>query len=357
MDMSERRKTTGSVSDRLNLEIGHVIIKKSSQPGSSLVYSPGFGPSDGGDTLVRSSDDVRFMVRFPVLESSFPRLLGNPPGPPSIIVPIDFPYSSDVLLLILKFISNQPFQPRRNECTNSFVTDCFEAADRYKLFSLTAWLRSQLVLSDSAIYLGIGAISAYGLCSMYQFRPEKQQAFRNCIGQINLEDESAVDTISRKCPNYQSALELVGRLARRSMIIAQVFSSFHIYPLDSRSSYWDKHHPAVYNDLTCKACRSETIFQVPSWLTFWAHRAKKELLMTPGGDCDHVFRVEFLGRRWTGFEIFGAEDEVREAGRLDDEYNMCQDCLKRNLLDNPSFWEDWAAVVQSELKEKLADEF
>ncbi|KAG8762468.1 hypothetical protein FRC11_009250 [Ceratobasidium sp. 423] len=356
MNMSERRKTTGSISDRPDSEI-EVIIKKSSQADSSLVYSQGFGPADGGDTVIRSDDDVWFMVRFTVLESSFPRLLGNPPQPPSIIVPIVFPYSSDILLLILKFISNQQFQPLRNKCTNGFVTDCFEAADKYKLSSLTAWLRSQLVVPSSPIYLGIGVISAYGLCSMYQFRPEKQQAFRNCIGRVNLEDESAISTVSRKCPNYQSALELVGRLARRSMIITQVFSSFHIYPLDSRSYYWDKHHAAVYGDLTCKACQDWTIFRVPSWLTFWAHRAKKELLMNPGDDCDHIFRAEFLGRRGSEFEIFGAEDEAGEAGRLDDEHNMCQDCLKRILLDNPSFWEDWAAVVQSELKEKLADEF
>ncbi|CAE6405880.1 unnamed protein product [Rhizoctonia solani] len=355
--MSKRRVPLVSIPSRRSPDIERIIKANSSQTASPEVYSPGYGLLDGGDTLVRCSDGIRFILASTLLASSFPRLLGEPPGPPSLAFSIEFPFSSDVLVLILKFISNRPFQPPRNKCTSSFVSDCFKAANMYQLTSLTAWLRSQLVLLNSPVYQGIGPIGAYGLCSTYQFRPEKQQAFRNCIGQINLQDKFAISDVTRDCPDLHSALELVGRLARRNIIITEVFSWFHTYPLDSRSCYWDKNYPAAYKDLTCKSCRDWTIFQTPSWLSFWAYRAKKEFLMTPGDDCDHVFRVEYLGKRGTDFEMFGGEFEADEAGRMEDEESLCQDCLKRILLENPSHWEDWATIVQNELKVKLADEF
>ncbi|KDN45716.1 hypothetical protein RSAG8_04800, partial [Rhizoctonia solani AG-8 WAC10335] len=332
-----------------------------SQAVSAFVYNSGFGPSNGGDTLVRCGDNVRFLFRSTALRTFFPWFIGN--IPPNPTCPIEFPYSSSVLNLMVRFVSNQTLEPNRDTCTWGYIVDCFQAACRYRLYSLLAWLRSQLVLPTSIFYLGQNPIGAYRLCSLGQFQVEKQQAFQSCIGKLDFRDKSTMDTVIKECPDTKIALELICRLTRRSAIITQLFSGLHAYPMDMRSNYWTLgplgRDAPQYCDLTCPTCQDMAIFATPVWLSFWAYRAKNELLKNPGDQCDHIFRVEYLGRRVPYLQVFGGEQEDHEveASRFHDGAISCERCLTLIMMEQSSAWEEWASRVRGYLRFELGGDF
>ncbi|CAE6427091.1 unnamed protein product [Rhizoctonia solani] len=361
--MPRQSTSTGAVGNTMSGEtqIDLTNLTGPSRTVTAFVYNSAYSPSNESDMVIRCTDNVRFSLRFTVLRVFFPWLIGN--NPPNSASPIEFPYSSGVLNLIFRFTGNQTFQPDQETAgTWNFVNDCFQAASRYGLYSLFTCLRFELASSTSAFYLGRNPIAAYALCNAYQFEVEKQQAFENCISQLDFCNKSAIDTVIRECTDIKIALELISRLTRRSAVITQLFSDLHVYPMDTRSNYWKLgpfgRDAPQYGDLTCLNCQDSTIFGAPSWLSFWAYRAKNELLKTPGEECGHIFKVDYLGRRVTYLQVFGGEqeDSELEATRLNEEVTACQECLRLILLEKSSIWEEWASRVQGYLRFELGDD-
>ncbi|CAE6416766.1 unnamed protein product [Rhizoctonia solani] len=311
-------------------------------------------PSDSSYLTIRSSNNAKVLVRSEVLRSYLPRLYNDYRANPER--DITLPYSSQALLLIVGYLSRGSFQPSIDAHSYDHLGDCFHAATAYGLDSLTTWLRSELSHPRSAYYMGKSPIQAYSLCSIYDLKVEKKLAFNLCIGTIDFSNSSSLASVASKCQNSTVALDLISRLSRRNTIILEMFGALHTCPLDLRSYRWiDKIKIARYSDFTCSSCRDDIIFKVPSWIVYWTHFAKMELLDNPGAECEQVFRVDFMSKRRDGYDLFG-DDEMDEEDR-ELEPSVCRGCLKKILIDNPSRWEDWAQEVEALLRKKLGDDF
>ncbi|KAG8733166.1 hypothetical protein FRC11_008228, partial [Ceratobasidium sp. 423] len=319
---------------RLQITLPSRSTRKSSPIPGSKVSKPSHS-SGGGYLTIRSSNDVKISVRFEVLRSYLPRLYEDHKANPES--EIKLPYSSHALLLIVGFLSRGSFQPTTETPPFDYLSDCFDAAKAYGLSSLTTWLRSELSHPRSAYYMGHSPIHACSICSTYNFKEEKQLAFQRCIGTIDFSDSSSIASVSSKCQNPTIALELISRLSRRNAVILELLGALHTYPLDLRSYIWlDQRDPdeAKYSHFTCSSCRDDIIFKAPSWLIFWAHLAKTELLNKPGAECEQVFNVDFMSKRRGGYDFFGDKAD----GENDREFELpiCRGCLKKILIDDPS---------------------
>lgn len=318
-------------------------------------------PSSDGDVTLYSSDNQVFVVHSTWL-GSVSTVLRN-------MLPYDhfdkedcelrLPQSSEVLKIVLQLLIQDSTQPSIDNF--ALLDACLEAANAYKLFSLVSWFRSLLWMPDSAVHISKSPIEAYSICSTHNFEKEKNVAFQHCIETLNISDSKTTNLIASRCRDATIALELIGRLARRSTIILKTLSSLHVYPMNLRSPMWAIRKPLLAGfdeiGLACADCQKQSpvIFQPTSWLAFWAHFARKELLEKPGSQCDHVFKTEFLCRHRSS-EHYTEQDD-RETEWLTGENQVCQECLKAILFEHDNEWEKWAEVVKSELKDRLGDDY
>ncbi|KAH7345690.1 hypothetical protein B0J17DRAFT_47059, partial [Rhizoctonia solani] len=303
---------------------------------------------------LRSSDNVKISVHSEVLRSYLPRpyeyYAANPDNE------IKLPYSSHALLLVVGFLSRGSFQPTDEMAPFNYLGDCFDAAKAYGLSSVTTWLRSELSHPRSVCYTGHSPVQAYSICSTHNFNEEKELAFQRCIRTIDFSDASSIALVSSKRHNSTIALGLINRFSRRNTVILELLGTLHKYPMGLRSYVRrDQNGPGVTKSrrLTCSSCRDDTISLASSWVVFWVHFAKRQLLKKPGAECGYVFKVEFMSKRRDGIDFFG--HKVGEECDRRYEVSVCRSCLKKILIDSPSRWEDWD--VKHLLKQKLGADF
>ncbi|CAE7071260.1 unnamed protein product [Rhizoctonia solani] len=304
-------------------------------------FAHGFGPSNGGEFIIHSKDNVEFHVHATVLSVASPifkDLMSVGSGERVVELTED----AQTIRLMLTYLYHQA-TPQIS--TFDLAVKGFEIARKYEIDAMTEWLKTLFRLETSSLYIRHHPLEVYDVASLYGFKDIAEACYDHCIRKLDLEDEEEMDRYTASRLDPKSALSLVSRLVRRRAIITETLFTSHLYPMNLLASQWDRTHLAdrsLADKLICEKCRppySDIFYSSVSWQTFWAHQAREVLFREPLVDCERVFKIGFLCKPYDhdGTETF------------------CEQCFELLHLRNHVAWEDWASMVRSYFGEKLGE--
>ncbi|KAJ1307472.1 hypothetical protein OPQ81_001571 [Rhizoctonia solani] len=307
--------------------------------------SKGFGPSDGGEFIIRSKDNVEFYVHPTLLivaSPVFKDLMSVGSGERRVELTED----AQAIRLMLTYLYHQT---KPGVASFDLAVKGFEIARKYQIDSMTEWLKNLFRLETSPLYMRHHPLEVYDVASLYGFCDIADACYDHCIRKLNLEDEEEMARYIASRRDPKSALSLVSKIAKRRSTITRILFTGYLYPMNLLAPRWkgtclETDNDRLVDKLMCEKCKPTYIdifYSSVSWQTFWAHQAQKVLFHEPLVDCERVFKIGFLCKPYDqeGMETF------------------CEQCFELLQLKNHVAWEDWAHAVRTyfedELKEKM----
>lgn len=309
-------------------------------PSSDSELAPNDGFTEGGDLILRSSDDVDFNVHSILLSLASPVFsdmltvgTGGSAGNDKKNV-ITLGETAEMVALMLKLI--YPLTP---PTISSFeqLNQGLHVADKYQLKNMKSHLHERLLVHGSPVSVQADPLRALAVASGHGLQDVADIAVSHALKRYAFQQPDQLIELARVIPSAVPAIRLIVPQSIQAITLAEVLFSFHKYPmnLNNGNCQW-----------RCGFCINSGPggYSPPEWQARWAHIVYNELKGRSVQEWGPFFKYEFYNTA-----MYRAGKFPIPSGSQG--HCACPEILKRDGY--PPLFEKWATTVYEHLKERL----